>query len=258
MQTYRRHATGESGRAARAAAQPADDQRQRASRPAAASAGRAARSSPLSASAKIDVRLVNGIDPAKQFERLVAHVRKQGYFVVETEPDAATRAAHPWLARVTRTGGYPAGRTSMDTPLAAAVAQALSDAAGGTARAAADDRRQHAVLSVRRRPRRADVRAVDRQLRQQPARTERKPADQESVGGHRLDGGAAHDAMRRGGQVGLVGLVGRKGRVGQSGSSGARSAGSGGSDRSGLARSAALSGPRHRSFHFSFCRKTSK
>jgi acetylornithine deacetylase/succinyl-diaminopimelate desuccinylase-like protein len=87
---------------------------------------------PATASAKIDVRLVNGIDPAKQFDRLVAHVRKQGYFVVETEPDAATRAAHPWLARVTRTGGYPAGRTSMDTPLAAAVAQALSDAAGGT------------------------------------------------------------------------------------------------------------------------------
>jgi len=86
---------------------------------------------PGSASAKIDVRLVKAIDPVKQFERIAAHVRKQGYFVVETEPDAATRAAHPMLARVTRTGGYPAGRTSMETPLAASIAKALSDAAGG-------------------------------------------------------------------------------------------------------------------------------
>ena len=86
---------------------------------------------PGSASAKIDVRLVKAIDPATQFDRIVAHVRKQGYFVVETEPDAATRAAHPMLARVTRTGGYPAGRTSMETPLAVSVAKALADAAGG-------------------------------------------------------------------------------------------------------------------------------
>jgi len=86
---------------------------------------------PGSASAKIDVRLVQAIDPAKQFERIVAHIRTQGYFVVDGEPDAATRAAHPMLARVTRQGGYPAGRTSMETPLAASVAKALLDAAGG-------------------------------------------------------------------------------------------------------------------------------
>jgi acetylornithine deacetylase/succinyl-diaminopimelate desuccinylase-like protein len=86
---------------------------------------------PGSASAKIDVRLVKAIDPARQFDRIVAHIRKQGYFVVDEEPDAATRTAHPMLARVTRIGGYPAGRTSMETPLAATVVRALSDAAGG-------------------------------------------------------------------------------------------------------------------------------
>jgi acetylornithine deacetylase/succinyl-diaminopimelate desuccinylase-like protein len=86
---------------------------------------------PGSASAKIDVRLVKAIDPATQFDRIVAHVRKQGYYVVDAEPDAAMRAAHPMLARVSRTGGYPAGRTSMETALATAVARALSDAAGG-------------------------------------------------------------------------------------------------------------------------------
>jgi acetylornithine deacetylase/succinyl-diaminopimelate desuccinylase-like protein len=86
---------------------------------------------PASASARIDVRLVKAIDPAKEFDRIVAHVRKQGYFVVDKEPDAAMRAAHPMLARVTRVGGYPAGRTSMDTPLAASVSNALAAAAGG-------------------------------------------------------------------------------------------------------------------------------
>ena len=41
------------------------------------------------------------------------------------------RAAHPWIARVTRVGGYPAGRTSMDLPIAASIVKALSDAAAG-------------------------------------------------------------------------------------------------------------------------------
>ena len=86
---------------------------------------------PASASARLDLRLVKAIDPARQFDRLVAHVRKQGFFVVDKEPDAAARAAHPWIARVTRSGGYPAGRTPMNLPIAAAIAKALADAAGG-------------------------------------------------------------------------------------------------------------------------------
>ncbi|MCU1384369.1 MAG: peptidase, partial [Acidobacteria bacterium] len=86
---------------------------------------------PASASAKLDLRLVKAIDPSRQFDRLVAHVRKQGFFIVDQEPDAALRVAHPWMAQVTRSGGYPAGRTSMELPLANAIAAALSDAAGG-------------------------------------------------------------------------------------------------------------------------------
>jgi acetylornithine deacetylase/succinyl-diaminopimelate desuccinylase-like protein len=86
---------------------------------------------PATASARLDVRLVKAIDPARQFERIVAHVRAQGFFVADAEPDAAMRAAHPWIARVTRVGGYPAGRTSMDLPIAASIVKALSDAAAG-------------------------------------------------------------------------------------------------------------------------------
>ena len=52
------------------------------------------------------------------FERLTAHIRKQGYEIVETEPDSATRMRYPKLARVTWVDrGYSASRTSMDLPI---------------------------------------------------------------------------------------------------------------------------------------------
>ena len=60
-----------------------------------------------------------------------ARLRKHGFFLVDRAPDAALRAAHPWIAQVTRSGGYPAGRTALTLPIAAAIAKALSDAAGG-------------------------------------------------------------------------------------------------------------------------------
>jgi acetylornithine deacetylase/succinyl-diaminopimelate desuccinylase-like protein len=86
---------------------------------------------PASATARLDLRLVKAIDPARQFERLTAHVRTQGFFLVEREPDAAVRAEHPLIAQVTRAGGYPAGRTALTLPIATTIAKALSDAAGG-------------------------------------------------------------------------------------------------------------------------------
>jgi len=86
---------------------------------------------PAQAQARLDLRFVKAVDPAKQFERLVAHVRKQGYFIVDKEPDADTRAAHPMIASVTRVGGYPAGRTPIDAPIARAISKAVADGAGG-------------------------------------------------------------------------------------------------------------------------------
>ena len=87
---------------------------------------------PATANARLDLRFVKNVDPAKQLERLVAHIRKQGYFIVDKEPDAALRAAHPLIAGVTRVGGYPAGRTSLDAPIARAISKAVADAAGGS------------------------------------------------------------------------------------------------------------------------------
>lgn len=86
---------------------------------------------PATASVRLDLRFVKNVDPAKQFQRLVAHVQKQGYFLVDKEPDAATRAAHPLIATVARVGGYPAGRTPLDAPIARTITKAVSDAAGG-------------------------------------------------------------------------------------------------------------------------------
>jgi acetylornithine deacetylase/succinyl-diaminopimelate desuccinylase-like protein len=87
---------------------------------------------PEEAEASIDIRLVKDIRPERQFRRLVAHIVKQGYFVVEgREPTPEERRSHPAVARVDYGGGYPATRFSMDLPVSVAVAQVLDRATGG-------------------------------------------------------------------------------------------------------------------------------
>ena len=47
------------------------------------------------------MRLVNGLDPATQNALVVAHIRKQGYFVVEgRDPTDLERFTHAYIARV--------------------------------------------------------------------------------------------------------------------------------------------------------------
>jgi acetylornithine deacetylase/succinyl-diaminopimelate desuccinylase-like protein len=81
---------------------------------------------PTTATAVLDLRLVKGNDHSRQVERLIAHVRKQGYFVTQQPPTDAERAQHPLIARITvRPGGYNAERTSMDLPVSVAVIDAV-------------------------------------------------------------------------------------------------------------------------------------
>jgi acetylornithine deacetylase/succinyl-diaminopimelate desuccinylase-like protein len=91
----------------------------------------AARSAiPASAAARIEMRLVHGLEPAKQARLVVDHIRAQGFFVVEgRDPNDAERLTHPLIARVDARGGSTAPRVSMDEPMARAVVAALS--AGG-------------------------------------------------------------------------------------------------------------------------------
>ena len=86
---------------------------------------------PSTATASIDIRLVKGIDHEAAEQRVIDHIRKQGYFIVETEPDAETRRSHPRVARVTvERGGYNASRTSMDLPISQLVLKTAEAARG--------------------------------------------------------------------------------------------------------------------------------
>jgi acetylornithine deacetylase/succinyl-diaminopimelate desuccinylase-like protein len=81
---------------------------------------------PTTATAVLDLRLVKGNDHQRQVQRLVEHIRKQGYHVLDRDPTDAERAQHPLLARVNvRPGGYNAERTRMDLPISKAVIDAV-------------------------------------------------------------------------------------------------------------------------------------
>ncbi len=81
---------------------------------------------PTSATVALDLRLVRGNDYRRQVERLRAHIRRQGFHLVEHEPTDAERLAHPLIARVThRPGGYNAERTPMDLPVARSIVAAV-------------------------------------------------------------------------------------------------------------------------------------
>jgi acetylornithine deacetylase/succinyl-diaminopimelate desuccinylase-like protein len=81
---------------------------------------------PTTATAVLDLRLVKGNDHKRQVQRLIEHIRKQGYFITEHDPTDAERAQYPLLARVNvRPGGYNADRTRMDLPISQAVINAV-------------------------------------------------------------------------------------------------------------------------------------
>ncbi len=81
---------------------------------------------PTTATAVLDLRLVKGNDHKRQVQRLIDHVRKQGYHVMDREPADAERAQYPLLARISvRPGGYNAERTRMDLPISKSVIDAV-------------------------------------------------------------------------------------------------------------------------------------
>ena len=86
-----------------------------------------------SATADIAMRLVEENSPRQMVDRVLAHIRREGYFIVERDPDAATLAAHPRIAKVTTRGGASSGawRTDPDVPEARFVTDALRARWGG-------------------------------------------------------------------------------------------------------------------------------
>ena len=85
---------------------------------------------PSTATASIDIRLVKGVDYQKSVDRVMEHIRSQGYFIVESDPDDETRLKYPKILKVVRQGGYNASRTSMDLAVSRQVITALESAYG--------------------------------------------------------------------------------------------------------------------------------
>jgi acetylornithine deacetylase/succinyl-diaminopimelate desuccinylase-like protein len=81
---------------------------------------------PTTATAVLDLRLVKGNDHRQQVQRLIEHIRRQGFQVIDHEPTDDERKQYPMIARVVaRAGGYNAERTRMDLPISVAVIAAV-------------------------------------------------------------------------------------------------------------------------------------
>jgi acetylornithine deacetylase/succinyl-diaminopimelate desuccinylase-like protein len=86
---------------------------------------------PATATASIDMRLVKGMDRDRTAQRLIEHIRKHGFFVVDKEPGADVRRAHPKVALVVvKPGGYNSVRTPMDLPISQEVIRTVESARG--------------------------------------------------------------------------------------------------------------------------------
>jgi acetylornithine deacetylase/succinyl-diaminopimelate desuccinylase-like protein len=90
---------------------------------------------PSTATAAMDIRLVKGIDFKVAVERVLAHIRKQGWHIVTTEPDETTRLKYPKVIKAITpraNDGYNAARTSMDLPISRQIIAAIEAARGTT------------------------------------------------------------------------------------------------------------------------------
>jgi acetylornithine deacetylase/succinyl-diaminopimelate desuccinylase-like protein len=86
---------------------------------------------PATATASLDLRFVKNVTPDEQFANLLTHIRDQGFEVVSAEPTDTQRARYAHLAKVTRRGGYPSGRTPLELPIAEAITRAVANAGVG-------------------------------------------------------------------------------------------------------------------------------
>ena len=77
------------------------------------------------ATVTLDLRLVKGNDVQRQIQKVVDHVKKQGYYVLDHEPTDEERMQYPNIAIIRNGVGYNAQRTSMDVPISQAVIKAV-------------------------------------------------------------------------------------------------------------------------------------
>ena len=85
---------------------------------------------PATATATLDVRLVKGMNGPRTGRLIADHVRKQGFFVVDREPTADERRAHPRVARVAVNRTQAGSRTAMDLPISREVIETVESVRG--------------------------------------------------------------------------------------------------------------------------------
>jgi len=81
---------------------------------------------PAQATASIDIRLVKGNQPGDMTQKVMDHIRSLGFYIIDKDPDQKVRMTHPLLAKIIRSRGYPASRTSMDLPIVKRVVQTFN------------------------------------------------------------------------------------------------------------------------------------
>jgi len=87
---------------------------------------------PAEATATLDLRQVLGTDFRKQIQRVIEHIKAQGFYVTDKDPTDEERQRHEKIARVTSDkGGYNAQRTPIDLPISQSVIAAVKSTAGG-------------------------------------------------------------------------------------------------------------------------------
>jgi acetylornithine deacetylase/succinyl-diaminopimelate desuccinylase-like protein len=81
---------------------------------------------PTYATAVIDLRLVLGNDWKRQQQKVISHIKEQGYYITDQEPTDEERAAYAKIIKVIAgNDGYNAQRTSMDLPAIKKIVEAV-------------------------------------------------------------------------------------------------------------------------------------
>lgn len=83
---------------------------------------------PTYATAVLDLRLVPGNDWQRQQQKVIDHIRSQGYYVIDHDPSDEERQKYTKIIKIVPgMDGYNAQRTSMELPVAANVINAVKN-----------------------------------------------------------------------------------------------------------------------------------
>lgn len=80
---------------------------------------------PATATAVIDLRLVLGNDWQRQQQKVINHIKAQGFYITEKEPTDEERKNYGKIIKVSPEDGYNAQRTTMDLPIVQKLLAAL-------------------------------------------------------------------------------------------------------------------------------------